>query len=597
MMTDRMFELALAFKETEIWTRIDEDQMFAIPLSGGRTGYVSIMGRLGEHIALALYIGEEGLRSYHILREAVNYDGFMGYHPAIQNNRMLQMALMTEEDVPEEELRELQKYAKKHQHNLKRPNAVPVYLKCEPGLMMDSLETEQEAEDLMAALEAVIYAAQAPLIADFDICFFSGIDRYSEEIVCLEKKGDRYEQKMIPLPRIEEYTAPEGQFYDELSAARVARLPKKGTWLMSLVSLMMPSEWPQTGQVVYPTLLVVVDSESQEMIPVDSVVFYETHTSDMLNALMDTINKSGFCPERIHIRDPFTKALLRKWCGDVGIKLTMKKNIPHFDEILEECIAMHYMEEQNPAFAMEMMGQMVNHLLEFSSEELLTLPEEMREMIVSIPPKEEETLSEDQRKKLRKLKKNIREAEAPDEEALFLQALQQLIERTQSTPERNKRTNRKQGKKKKKGKRPAHKPGTCVLSVSLGTGCYRHIQLPDTMLMSDLAEIILEAFEFDNDHLYSFFMDNRLWSQQAEYADPRGEDTAYPADQYALWEMELEKGSKFKFLFDYGDEWTFQCKVLRMTDEVTETPKIIRSKGEAPEQYPSWDEEEDWDWE
>ena len=50
---------------------------------------------------------------------------------------------------------------------------------------------------------------------------------------------------------------------------------------------------------------------------------------------------------------------------------------------------------------------------------------------------------------------------------------------------------------------------------------------------------------------------------------------------------------KFKYLFDFGDEWRFQCKVLKIIEKVTEEPIVIKVKGEAPEQYPDWGD--DWD--
>lgn len=46
-----------------------------------------------------------------------------------------------------------------------------------------------------------------------------------------------------------------------------------------------------------------------------------------------------------------------------------------------------------------------------------------------------------------------------------------------------------------------------VISVSLGTGCYRHIQISGKKTLDYFAGCIIDAFNFDFDHLYSFFMD------------------------------------------------------------------------------------------
>ena len=40
-----------------------------------------------------------------------------------------------------------------------------------------------------------------------------------------------------------------------------------------------------------------------------------------------------------------------------------------------------------------------------------------------------------------------------------------------------------------------------------------------------------------------------------------------------------------KFVFDFGDDWRFQCKVLRVIDDDSEYETVIKSVGESPEQY------------
>ena len=59
-----------------------------------------------------------------------------------------------------------------------------------------------------------------------------------------------------------------------------------------------------------------------------------------------------------------------------------------------------------------------------------------------------------------------------------------------------------------------------------------------------------------------------------------------------LEKLKLSKGDKFKYLFDFGDEWRFQCKVLRELEESVDIPCVIRSVGDSPEQYLQWEEED-----
>ena len=132
-----------------------------------------------------------------------------------------------------------------------------------------------------------------------------------------------------------------------------------------------------------------------------------------------------------------------------------------------------------------------------------------------------------------------------------------------------------------------------VISVSLGTGCYRHIQISANATLYKLHQAILKAFEFEDDHEHAFFMDNHVWSSADAYFSSKAESGDRLTKKYTLKKLKLTKGQKFKYVFDFGDEWEFQCKVLRELEEDTKTPLVIRSVGESPEQYPEWEEYEE----
>ena len=130
-----------------------------------------------------------------------------------------------------------------------------------------------------------------------------------------------------------------------------------------------------------------------------------------------------------------------------------------------------------------------------------------------------------------------------------------------------------------------------VISVSLGTGCYRHIRIGEQETLDRLHEVILDAFDFDDDHAHAFFMDDRYWSSVRAYYSDYVDDAEKYSSDVTLRQLQLEKGDKFKFLFDFGDEWRFQCKVLRELEERTDIPGTVRTVGEAPVQYTDCEEE------
>lgn len=133
--------------------------------------------------------------------------------------------------------------------------------------------------------------------------------------------------------------------------------------------------------------------------------------------------------------------------------------------------------------------------------------------------------------------------------------------------------------------------GSYVISVSAGTGCYRHIQISKSATLYKLHKAIIDAFDFEDDHAHAFFMDNHYWSGNAAFFSMKMHGDERLTKSYKLEKLNLSKGDQFKYLFDFGDEWRFQCKVLRELDEQLDIPCVIRSMGESPEQYPEWEDE------
>ncbi len=156
-------------------------------------------------------------------------------------------------------------------------------------------------------------------------------------------------------------------------------------------------------------------------------------------------------------------------------------------------------------------------------------------------------------------------------------------------------------------RKPERTSESYVISVSFDTGCYRHIRISASSTLQKLSTAILKAFDFDNDHMHAFFMNNRLWNQENAYFSHTEEKGERSTAHVRLSYLNPEIGLKFKYLFDFGDEWVFQCRILKRIEEVTKTPLVVRSIGEAPSQYgedvwdealdddEEWDEYEDWD--
>ncbi|TXK46796.1 plasmid pRiA4b ORF-3 family protein [Pontibacter qinzhouensis] len=137
----------------------------------------------------------------------------------------------------------------------------------------------------------------------------------------------------------------------------------------------------------------------------------------------------------------------------------------------------------------------------------------------------------------------------------------------------------------------ASKNGVYRIKVSLSKQLYRTILIGASATFEELHLAIQDAYNFDNDHLYAFFLDGKRWSRNA-INDPYSEQPPY-ADEVTLSKAGLYEGKRLLYLFDFGDEWQFALQVLLLDTSLPEPKKaiVVEAKGDAPEQY--WSEEEE----
>jgi hypothetical protein len=112
---------------------------------------------------------------------------------------------------------------------------------------------------------------------------------------------------------------------------------------------------------------------------------------------------------------------------------------------------------------------------------------------------------------------------------------------------------------------------THVFRVSLSPKVYRDFEILSAKNLYDLASEIVRVFGFDFDHAVGFY--SKLTGDVVE---------AFPT-----------VGAKMTFLFDYGDNWQFRIEAIGQNRKEPggKYPRLLKTIGEAPEQYPDPDDE------
>ncbi|MEM9951001.1 MAG: hypothetical protein AAF846_05340 [Chloroflexota bacterium] len=137
-----------------------------------------------------------------------------------------------------------------------------------------------------------------------------------------------------------------------------------------------------------------------------------------------------------------------------------------------------------------------------------------------------------------------------------------------------------------------HMRGHLTFAVSLSGGWSAEIVLDAEQTFDTLAHSILMAVKFDSDHLYQFVYQSRF-GEEVEIVHPYA-DGAFATNEVTIGSLAMREGFKMVFIFDFGDWWEFDVVVKQIQPNKTGTKiEIANVKGEAPEQYPSWDDDDD----
>ena len=137
---------------------------------------------------------------------------------------------------------------------------------------------------------------------------------------------------------------------------------------------------------------------------------------------------------------------------------------------------------------------------------------------------------------------------------------------------------------------------------------YRVIETSENATLENLHNAIFDAFGRYDPHLYSFFLTRKDTKsvhsiyQAPEFTHPRNTEDFMgfgqpkrSAAKTRIGDLDLAAKDVFHYLFDFGDDWWHRIRV----ESVAEVPgqgkfvNLVKSVGEAPRQYPDYDEDDD----
>lgn len=132
---------------------------------------------------------------------------------------------------------------------------------------------------------------------------------------------------------------------------------------------------------------------------------------------------------------------------------------------------------------------------------------------------------------------------------------------------------------------PTFRPGRYTLKMSWGD-VWRRLEVPATTTLHEVVYCLLDAFKFDDDHLYQFSYRDPS-GKNVIVTDGRLDDGELFANEVSLGDLPLGEGESIQLWYDFGDDWKFSIVIESIDESVTKEfkPKITARKGKAPKQY------------
>jgi hypothetical protein len=115
------------------------------------------------------------------------------------------------------------------------------------------------------------------------------------------------------------------------------------------------------------------------------------------------------------------------------------------------------------------------------------------------------------------------------------------------------------------------------------------IEMPAEATLAELHYTVQELVNFDDDHLYEFYVGPNWRKAKVEFGEPGSPlDAGGQGDVKLAAIFPLPKGFKLYYHFDFGDDWIFEIKSgapIKPANPRAKYPRIVEKKGRRPSQY------------
>lgn len=133
-------------------------------------------------------------------------------------------------------------------------------------------------------------------------------------------------------------------------------------------------------------------------------------------------------------------------------------------------------------------------------------------------------------------------------------------------------------------------PVTFVVRVDLVGAVppvWRRVELPSTLMLDELHDLLQLLFDWTDSHLHRFALGASVWDREAElflcpYDVEAGEQDGTPTCEVRLDETLADVGDRLRYVYDYGDDWMVLLKVEKVLPGAPGRPRVTGGRRGVP---------------
>ncbi len=395
----KLFDLAYQYRKTKLWTRLVDLQLFAVALPEGETGYCCVMGMNGEHVALGVYVGQQGFASFCTALnsgpESEEDTGYFASLPALEQD-FLECAFDDGEFITPEQMEQARQAARQLHLRPRSPLRYPCFTRYRPMRRPEPLEDEKEGQILALCLRAALFLSshRVPVAV-------TGGPGSSLPLLTETAPGE-FSVTRAMTPASDEVQVPVPRPLDEITVRRLKNCRADGTWDCAIYAL---NSFLEEDPSVLPSSPVARNADTGMDIPVYPVMNYEQDPDGLCREFAEQLISLKIRPSglRVHRSDLRGRAFFGVLADQLGIPLEISSSLPELESTLNDLDTLSTL----PDSALDPMDDAVRELCGMIHEtplsQLRMMPEDMRPLLSFLLNAEHPAVTPEVRDKLARL--------------------------------------------------------------------------------------------------------------------------------------------------------------------------------------------------